>query len=221
MSVIKYKTGIDALDYLNEIISKTPREILDQIDTIVWDPPYLASGFGEWKNKDGGEVTKIDLDAFVINDDIKSLKTILETRFPNAKWIKFNTNINEINTKEKVMIWYKPDVPESNLIGNVEFIELSNVAGKEPRIPFKSKIYAIPREKNTRVMSKPSLLYEKLFRLLNSKSVLDLFAGYGNSIKVCKAMGISIYACDIDTRLEPIWQGHLQQQSLKEWDINN
>jgi len=213
--LIRCKTGISAFDYLNEILHDNP-DIKKQIDTIIWDPPYLVNGFGIWKKQSGGDVMKLGKDAFVISDKIKSVEKKLIELLPQATWIKFNTNINEINTEEKVFVWYKPDVPVSNLIGNIEFIEVSNQTGKKPRIPFKSKVFAIPREPNTRSMCKPAELYKKLFQLLNSKCVLDLFAGYGNSIKVCKSMDISIYACDIDNKLEPVWQGHLQQQSLEE-----
>lgn len=210
------KVGIDALDFLNEILQENP-DIQDYEDiVIVWDPPYLVNGFGNWKKAHGGDLMKLGEGAMLVTDHIKLVEQTLIKLFPQAIWIKFHTNINEINTKEKLFVWYKSDVPESNLIGNIEFIELSNQVGKGSRIPFKSKVFEIPREPNTRSMCKPSKLYRKLFNLINPKFVLDLFAGYGNSIKVCKSMGITIFACDIDLKLEPIWEGHLLQQSLEE-----
>lgn len=207
------KTGIDALDFLNQI----PADIINEIDTVILDPPYLEKlNSDTWKKKHGGSIVKLGEKAYNKTEHINDIVFKVIDLLPNAKTVTFHTNIEQIDTSEKVIIWYKPDIPLKNLIGNVEYITLHNV--KNNGIHFKSKVFAIPREINTRSMSKPVRLWEELFNLIKPRFVIDLFAGYGNIIRVCRSRNINIYACDIDEKLQSVWDGHLNQKSLEDFD---
>ncbi len=69
--------------------------------------------------------------------------------------------------------------------------------------------------KLVRACAKPIELYKNLYRHLDSKIILDPFAGWGGSIFAAIELDLQIYACDIDSSLD--W-AHSQQQSLqRDW----
>jgi DNA modification methylase len=120
---------------------------------------------------------------------------------------------------QRECIWFKSNISHTNHFNftNHEFFYLktpnlkigeSGLNGKHVKY-----IWNIPTDsgynKKTktflwtqRMAQKPLKLFNDLYKLLDSKFVLDPFAGYGNSIYAARKLGLSVYACDIDKTLK-------------------
>lgn len=59
----------------------------------------------------------------------------------------------------------------------------------------------LPRDRNGRACAKPVKLYETIYKFLDSKKILDLFAGWGDSVIAAQNLGLHIDAYDIDQSL--------------------
>lgn len=190
--MITLQTGIDAMDFIKQI----PDEIWEQIDTIVWDYPYYSTKI----NKKGGGFEGFKTDNIMINKkQLDDIYNYIKSK-TNGNFVIFHTNIKKIDLDKSIIIWNKSNVPFDGLLGNCEFIQL------DKKIYWKTRVLSIPNERggskhNIRQCAKPYKLFIELFKLLDSKFILDPFAGYGNSIHAAGKLGIPIYACDIDSTL--------------------
>lgn len=70
-----------------------------------------------------------------------------------------------------------------------------------------------------RACAKPFRIYSEIYRHLDSKVILDPFAGYGMSIKAGLSRGAVVYACDLDPTLEwdfdDVWVDITTQETLE------
>ncbi len=202
------QTGIDAMEF----IKKIPDKEWKKIDTIVWDPPYFDSDNKdhiEKFNKRANRFTRdITINAVLMNPiHRKNIKEYIENKI-NATWIKFHSVDNSYNDKYK-MVWYKkkPSISGAVIYPNHEFIWISTFKKLNRCILPYVLDYPITMGKNQyggngyRTAQKPLLLFEQLFKKLDSKVILDPFAGYGNSIRAADKLGLEIWACDLDKKL--------------------
>jgi DNA modification methylase len=211
------KTGVDAFDFVKTI----PYDIWPLIDTVVWDPPYSDEG-GHYDRQYKKEYNTYERHAFnltknkeklVMNRHLRLniLNVILKKICRPYTLFHFFGNIDTskqpLDIKcDNIIIWHKSNIDYKNKfsLNNHEFIHIKN--NKKNLHKHLKYIWSIPTEKDgfkwsKRIAAKPLKLFQGLFEHYESKFVLDLFAGYGNSIRACDQLGLNIIACDLDKEL--------------------
>ena len=194
---MKLQKGIDAYEFLESLSSADWKKI----DTIIFDPPYYSSSYqeiGRFSKTISNTRMKFDHKMNMSKTHRENIEQyILSHIHKDAIWFKFHTDIRKLNLNNNFIIWHKSNVPFNALNGNTEFIETN------AKLLFNKKyrILSLPLIYYTRPAAKPIGIFMELYALADSHTVLDPFAGYGNSIVAAIMQDIDIYACDIDTTL--------------------
>ena len=208
------QTGIDALSFIQNI----PDSIFEQIDCIIWDPPYMDPS-------DPNHVERLNSRRRRFNETSslrflerkyrdKVLDIIKQKMNPDGYILQFHTIKEELlEGGNCIHGWIKtgPAVfSGSSCPNNIEWINI--IGPKIPRTVGRVlNKYIIHSSEYTynggfprlvRGCAKPLTLYLDLLKHVSVSFVLDPFAGYGRSISAALNLGIDIYACDIDSSLD-------------------
>lgn len=216
----KLQTGIDAMEFVKSI----PDEIWKIIDLAIWDPAYYdddnpkhiekINRRGKFKGKRDGNGTETRL---MNRKHREKILEYIRSKTNDIHILHFHTEEIDIDPLACIHVWVKPIINCS--AGNCDrnngeyiFVEGKKVEGKLKGRVLNKYINAGFKSIVPRSCAKPTFLYSELYRHLDSKFVLDVFAGYGNSIVAADNLGISIYACDIDSKLnwdkKQKWEDH-------------
>ena len=202
------QTGVDAMEFAAAI----PDDVWNQIDTIVWDPPYMDLNNPKHKKKMlGGQksqrhnLSKTHYTRILDIDYRDKLLSYIKSKTNDIYIIHFHTDEEILNNIEGCShVWVKgknTSMTGSACVNNAELIKVEGTKIKREKGRILDKYLWIPFNFPPRACAKPVKLWLELFRHIDSKFVLDPFAGYGNSILACDKMDISIYACDLDDTL--------------------
>lgn len=219
-------TGIDAMDYLMSI----PESIWKQIDTVIFDPPYYNESDLEKVNQRSKlKDDKVNWDkqyTRIMNSDHRNkiLQFIKSKKSDKARIVYFHTVKDRVKIQNLACehIWVKPI--GITLAGNNDRNNGEHILIEGERVKGKIKGRVLNKYINAkfdgfipRACAKPTKIFSELYRHLDSKFILDPFAGYGNSIKSAVEMNLNIFACDIDSSLENRWRVYREQESLEGW----
>lgn len=225
-------------------VQNLPKERWETIDTIVLDPPYydldnpehveIINGRTKLKNKKihwGGTLapeTRLMLSA----DRKEILRIIKERKKEDARILYFHSKFDYLPKVPElccIHTWIKPI--NITIAGNCErnngeyiLIEGPLLKGKiKGQILNKYIANCQPEMKSIRGMNelvrscaKPGKLFDELYRHLNSRHILDPFAGFGRSISAALLRGIMVDACDIDLTLKSQWSYYQNHQTLED-----
>ena len=211
------QTGIDSLEFMMGI----PEEIWYKIDTVIFDPPYFDINTpSDVKRFHRRSKVKRFLDDHTVLGDWEQINKILkyaQSKINKGTIIYFDSRDNRYDLPYKI-IWYKgrPSITGGVIMPYHEYIWLENINIKYSQQQFPSvmhhNIISSNQNKKIRTGYKPKSLFLELFDRLNSKFILDLFAGKGESILAADHLGLPIFACDSDKKLK--WD---KQPSLEDY----
>lgn len=202
------KLGIDALDFLKGI----PDEIWEQIDTIVFDPPYFDEGNEDHMERFNDRKGRILNNSFIMMDvdHRNNILNYIRSKMKKGFIIRFHSD--DVGFDGQKHIWFKHRIGlgGGSMRRNHEYIWIEPINTKLPIMGGLEFILSFPLKgsKNQyngnkhRTAMKPTDLFKRLFSHLKSKFVLDPFAGFGNQIIACRHLRISIFACDMDKSLQ-------------------
>lgn len=229
----RLEVGTDAMDFVKDI----PDQYWKKIDTVVWDPPYYDDDNPEHLEKVNGRTKLKSTDPkkggyqrteFNYSDspDTRLMNKLHRQNILEYIQSKLNedSHILYFHTQEVIIyplackhIWVKTirdTMAGNNDRNNGEYVYImgKKIEGKIKGRILNKYINAKFPTIMPRSCAKPLFLYKELYRHLDSKFILDPFAGYGNSIHAARKMNIPIFACDIDDSL--IWD---KQVNWDEW----
>lgn len=174
-------------------------------DTILLDPPYMDEHefqkfVGKGKKNKVQEMHELFLKTPKIEDIEKRIERYA---LSNPCWIVYFSN-SRFNIKKEtkyIFNWMRETGGMGGYIRrNTEYVSCINYYNLKPAGSIDETIFILVR-KNRRACEKPIKLYEKIYEFLGSKKILDLFAGWGNSVIAAHNLGISIDGYDIDESL--------------------
>lgn len=220
------KAGVDALDFLKTV----DRRLLKKVDTVVWDPPYLDSGNekdvervnARSKLKDRRVNLARQYTRLMSRTHRDTVYGFIRTHCPRARFIHFHSIESRLpDDAICTHVWVKPT--NISMAGNSDRNNGEYIAVTGPPIRgllsgrILNKFIAVDAEYKpnarggptiVRACAKPRKLYSELFRHLDSKIVLDVFAGHGASISAAVERGAQMIACDIDPTVEKSGHWH-------------
>ena len=174
-------------------------------DTIIFDSPYMTeSEFQKFVGKDKKNKVQDITELFLKTPEIEKIeKSVEQYASSNPCWIVYFTN-NRFNIKptKYVFNWMRERGGMGGYIRrNTEYISCVNYFDLKPFNSIDETIFILVN-KVRRACEKPVKLYERIYEFLGSKKVLDLFAGWGNSVVAAYNLGLEIDAYDIDFSLQ-------------------
>lgn len=226
-------------------VQNLPNERWETIDTIVWDSPYydldnpehveIVNSRTKLKNKriNWGGHSAPQTRLMLSRERKEILRIIKERKNDDARILHFHSKFDYLPKVPElccIHTWIKPI--NITIAGNCErnngeyiLIEGTPLKGKiKGQILNKYIVNCKPEMKSIRGMnelvrscSKPIELFHELYRHLDSRHVLDPFAGYGRSILAALERDIAIDAIDIDMSLKKVWASYQNYITLEQF----
>ncbi len=182
-------------------------------DTILFDPPYMTEA--EFNKKFVGEgkkgIIQTQRDLFVYSPVIEKIEERINkyAQKDHRAWVIVFSNYRTNSWARYHVNWMKKRGGMGGKIRrNTEYIHFLNNAHPSSDVYVSSspagtidETIFIPRDRNGRACAKPVKLYETIYKFLDSKKILDLFAGWGDSVIAAQNLGLHIDAYDIDQSL--------------------
>lgn len=223
-------------------LKKLSSERWQTVDTVIDDPPWyndddsddiekvnMRSRFKDPKVNWQKQYTRI-----MKREDRDEINSIIKNNIgENTRIIHHHSTRGKLPILDSLCcehVWIKPinitlsgNCDRNN--GEILLIEGSKIKGKVKGRVLDKYIYNCPPQmrihngvsKLVRACSKPHKLYSELYRHLNSKHILDPFAGYGTTISAALEMGIKIDACDMDVAdLQNQWKNYTSYITLEQ-----
>ncbi|MCE7738360.1 MAG: hypothetical protein GPJ50_03185 [Candidatus Heimdallarchaeota archaeon] len=180
-------------------------------DTIILDPPYMPeSEFKKFSGEGKNNQIQYQKELYVYTEKIQEIEDRISAyaRKHTRCWVVVFENHRNNPFARYHINWMKERGGLGGKIRrNTEYIHIYNYAQTVNDFDFQpagtiDETLFIPRERNIRACSKPVKLFEKTYEFLGSKKVLDLFAGWENSVVAAYNLGLEIDAYDIDSSLQ-------------------
>lgn len=177
-----------------------------QYDTILLDPPYMPETefnrkFAQniYSDKDNKKWNFKNIEITLFTDDIyKIIERVKKYAQTNQCWMVLFSN-KPLNYEMRINWMREKGGLGTHIRRNTEYIHFYNYHKLKPVGWIEETVY-IPKDWQ-RAFSKPVKLYEQIYFFLGSKKILDLFAGFGNSVVASYLMDLEIDAYDIDPKL--------------------
>jgi len=203
-------------------------------DTVIWDPPYFNLDNRTYNKKLNKNRVRWHEDYTRIMDKYKReriLLSILEKADENVNIIYFHAKRELLPAKNNFYlpfrcdhVWVKPiliSVTGSQERHNGEYIRIfSKVKPKSIKyggiVNTYLNIYPpVIKGQLARSCAKPMTLFTQLYKHLNSKYILDPFAGYAMGLNAGIQLGLRVDGCDLDDKLQ--WHFRKEQKTLEDY----
>lgn len=174
-----------------------------EYDTILLDPPYMSNiEFQKFIGKKKKNKVQEMHELFLKTEKIEEIEErIFAYTLKNPCWIIYFSNQRWRVKGKYVINWMRETGGMGGYIRrNTEYISFFNNFKLKPAGAIDETVFILAN-KIRRVCSKPIKLYETIYNFLGSRKILDLFAGWGNSVIASQNLGLKIDAYDIDISL--------------------
>ena len=192
-------------------------------DTIIWDPPYMDPQDKKHlervntrsklqikkQNRGYPKQLKNSTARLMERPKRKEILDIIKSKMnPLGHILQFHTIKEELWKDDISCLHYWIRYPQKVMSGSRDPFNAEHINIIGPKIPGRKNqldTFIVVNMKSIyngyvikRACAKPTELFEKLYKHLDSQFILDPFAGLGNSIKAARGLGLTIQANDID-----------------------